>query len=435
MPCAITHFHRETLRRLGRERCGAIAVQMALAITVLLGFAGVGVDVAVWEVSRRDMQGAVDHAAYSAAITAGGGTKATTSAKGITAQMGFVDGQNGVTVAVNNPPTQGGYTSDTQAWEVIINKPQPMWFAGVFLSSAPVATARAVAVRQGGGRPCLVALEATKKEAVLMNSDGDIDLIDCSAWIESNGEAPALRTNSGGDIAVASSQKICAHSYEGGGYNITPATTCASLGNSDPLNGVTLPTPGACTGANTDKTYVDNTTISPGTYCKKLEINAGKTLTLQPGVYVLRGANLKVNSGSTLKQAAGGSGVFIYFTYDSSYGHSLLNVNSDSIMDLAAMSSGTYKGVLLYSAANNGTDKDQIFNSQSTGQLKGTVYFPKSRIVLNSFGLVNASCGSWIGNSYFLNSNSQLNLTMGDSASCGFDLTQVGGGGSYALVE
>ena len=59
--------------------------------------------------------------------------------------MGFIHGQNGVTVTVNNPPSQGNYTANNGAWEIVIQQTMPMWFARLFLSSAPVVSSRAVA--------------------------------------------------------------------------------------------------------------------------------------------------------------------------------------------------------------------------------------------------------------------------------------------------
>ena len=77
-----------------------------LAITVILGFAGLAVDVANREVTQRSVQGAADQAAYSAVVAneAGGGASPTTQAKGVTASFGFVDGTNNTTFTVNNPP-------------------------------------------------------------------------------------------------------------------------------------------------------------------------------------------------------------------------------------------------------------------------------------------------------------------------------------------
>ena len=158
MPADFPRSCVSTLRRLRSDRSGSTAITMAVMSTVLLGFAGAGIDIAMWETTKRHMQGAADQAAYSASVASNagsGGSSCATgvavgrvciNAKGITAQMGFVDGHGGVTVAVNNPPTQGNYTTNNNAWEVKISKPQQMWFANVFLTSQPVASARAVSM-------------------------------------------------------------------------------------------------------------------------------------------------------------------------------------------------------------------------------------------------------------------------------------------------
>src|SRR5690348_1382452 len=56
------------LKRLSGDRSGASAVMIALAMTGLLGLAGLGTEVGMWYVSKRTMQGASDSAAFSAAM-------------------------------------------------------------------------------------------------------------------------------------------------------------------------------------------------------------------------------------------------------------------------------------------------------------------------------------------------------------------------------
>jgi hypothetical protein len=234
-------------------------------------------------------------------------------------------------------------------------------------------------------------------------------------------------------VTVAPEQSICAKTHAGAGYSETPSKTCVDFTPADPLQGKPAPTVGNCVASRTDLSIGSNQTLSPGTYCKKLEINSGATVTLNSGVYVLRGTELIVNSGSKLKVAGGGDGVLIYLTYDAAYGESSINVNSLSTMDLRAMTSGDYAGILFYQKtnANNGS-KDQIFNSGSTGELVGRIYFPDSRVVLNSDGVVDASCGTWIAKSFYLNSDAAFSLRFDDAATCGMP---VAGSGRPKLVN
>src|SRR5260370_31116294 len=134
------------LRDLWNDQRGTIAVMTGLCATALAGFAALAIDVASWQVAKLSMQGAADSAAYSAGIaySKSDGTDFHTQAKGITAAQGYVDGQNGATVTVNQPPASGSHASSATAIEVIIQQPQPRFLAGLFLSSNPMVTAPAV---------------------------------------------------------------------------------------------------------------------------------------------------------------------------------------------------------------------------------------------------------------------------------------------------
>src|SRR4051794_22008069 len=60
--------------RLLRDRRGATAVMLAIALTGILGFAGLGTEVAAWYFTQRAMQGAADFAATSTAAQLAAGT-------------------------------------------------------------------------------------------------------------------------------------------------------------------------------------------------------------------------------------------------------------------------------------------------------------------------------------------------------------------------
>src|SRR5438876_320715 len=53
--------------RLLRDRRGATAVMLAIALTGIIGFAGLGTEVAAWYFTKSAMQGAADFAATSSA--------------------------------------------------------------------------------------------------------------------------------------------------------------------------------------------------------------------------------------------------------------------------------------------------------------------------------------------------------------------------------
>src|SRR5437764_14852747 len=95
--------------RLLRNRSGATAVAIALALTAVLGFAGLGTEAASWYYTKRNMQSAADAAAATAGANLAislqrGGTVSSsqfaTDAQSIAAKYGFVDGSDSVTVSV-----------------------------------------------------------------------------------------------------------------------------------------------------------------------------------------------------------------------------------------------------------------------------------------------------------------------------------------------
>jgi len=145
-------MQRELLGRLTGDRRGAVAVTFALSLTLLVGAAGLGTEVAIWYMDKRRAQGAADTAAYSALVASRAGETAdfADTAKAIAAQYGFTDGRGAVSVAINHPPRSGSYRGDNNAIEIIIKAPQLPLFSKLF-DAAPTIAARAVALDSDRG--------------------------------------------------------------------------------------------------------------------------------------------------------------------------------------------------------------------------------------------------------------------------------------------
>jgi Flp pilus assembly protein TadG len=61
------------------DREGAVAVLLAIALSAIVGFAGLGSEVAAWYYTKRAMQGAADSAATSAAAALAAATSSGSS--------------------------------------------------------------------------------------------------------------------------------------------------------------------------------------------------------------------------------------------------------------------------------------------------------------------------------------------------------------------
>ncbi|MEO6834349.1 MAG: pilus assembly protein TadG-related protein, partial [Candidatus Tumulicola sp.] len=125
-------------RRTGER--GQVLPLVAICLAVLLGFAGLAVDVGYLQYEQRQQQSAADAGALGGAeqlLADGAGclTAATdwsTAAKGDTARNGFTDGAGGVTVSVAHPVPTGPFTGDPCAVQVTVFSPHPTFFSKLF---------------------------------------------------------------------------------------------------------------------------------------------------------------------------------------------------------------------------------------------------------------------------------------------------------------
>src|SRR5207247_9260811 len=102
----------------------------------------------VWSVKHQTMQSAADSGAVSAAVAyyiQGNNSNLSVQADAVASPYGFVNGSNGVTVTVNQPPKSGTHTTTAGAVEVIITQPQTRLFSAMWDSQSMTLSARAVA--------------------------------------------------------------------------------------------------------------------------------------------------------------------------------------------------------------------------------------------------------------------------------------------------
>ena len=90
-------------------------------------------------------------------------------------------------------------------------------------------------------------------------------------------------------------------------------------------------------------------------------------VTLQPGVYYLKGGNLTVSSSSNIT----GSGVTIFLDKNST-----LNLNGGGTISLTAPTSGTYTGMVIFVSRSAPITKTLSLGGGGTLLLNGTVYAP-----------------------------------------------------------
>lgn len=402
--------------RLARDSRGATAAIFAIAMPLLVGMGALAVDVGIWNVQKRQAQGAADQAAYSAAASSKSGnnaTNATTDARAITAGMGFVHNANGVTVTVNSPPTSGQFSGQTGYWEVIITEPQATWLAGYFLGGGPTVTARAVAGGAAGGSACIIGLNsAAGVNAVTMDNNNIISNAGCSIYSNSN-------------FSVDNNSAITGIAYAHGTF--TGKVDKASVPNkvtgsdivADPYSDVTLPS--TCSGTTSVTVGPSNpsttTNLSAGSFCNGFNVTqTNHTLSLASGTYVI-GKNFTLGNG--VKITSAGPVTLIFMPNTS------ISIGNNAEFHFDAPTSGPYAGIAM--AGRNLTTNFVSWNN-ATFDIQGAIYFPNQTLeIKNNF--VSTKCTQIVA------SIVQVKNNAGMASTCPGSGIRSPGGSTIALLE
>ncbi|HUK58448.1 MAG TPA: pilus assembly protein TadG-related protein [Stellaceae bacterium] len=431
------------LARFFSDRKGGVAVLTAVAMTGLLGAAGLGTEATLWYVAKRDMQAAADAAAFSAATAEAAGansTAFTAAADAIASQYGFTNGANGVVVAVNNPPSSGGYTTNGQAVEVVISQTQTMLFSRVFMSTAPTIGSRAVGLPGSVSGGCVMALDRGSVTDVSDSGTSTLNLNDCSMIVNSS-SSHAL-TLSGNVTINAESADIVGNWTKSGvaALNTTDGINVGVSPAADPYASVPIPSYSHTTCNANAARAVSSVTVGPsvagGTYvfCNGLNISGGSTkVTLQPGTYIINGGSLNISGGATLCAAAscgGSDGVTIVLTSSSGTNYGSVQESGGSAIDIVPPTSGATAGMAFYQDRSAPATASSSFSGNSTQSITGAMYFPSAGVSYSgTSATATSNCTQLIG----------YTLTFSGTVTFDANCTGVGikglGSGSTKLVE
>jgi Flp pilus assembly protein TadG len=366
-----------------KSESGQALVFAALALVVLIGFAGLAIDMGVLRYQKRLQQSAADAAALAGASnlasTSGG---VTSGAQNASAANGFTDNGGGQTsacsasgatvgtvcVQINNPPLSGPHTSNTNYVEALVAVVQPTYFMKIFGTSSEVITARAVATNLSGGTGggCLYTLGPPSSAIEGVNINGSAELNATSCGIIDNGD---FNTKGNKLIVNAATFGVAGDANKSGpGGTVTCSdqaqADCPTYGtpaSGDPLASLTAPAVGAPQAFN-------SANITPGTY-SSISLSGNGTYVFPAGTYVLDGGSFSCSGTPTIE----GTGVTFYFTNGATY-----NCTGNVTVELTAPSSGTYAGVLFYQDPND-TSGPSIGGNNSS-YFDGALYFPKAQV-------------------------------------------------------
>jgi hypothetical protein len=350
------------------QQSGQALVAAALGLVVLLGAAGLAIDMGYLRYQKRLQQSAADSAALAGAaqIKFGG---ITAGAHEDSLLNGFADGVNNTTVTVHHPPTTGPHAGNGNYVEVLVSVIQPTFFMKIFGVSSATVTARSVA-HLGTGRNVIYSL-GTGGPGI--SNTGTLDAAGGIIGNENLSNTGTLNATSIGVVGTSS-----------GGT--TPAAITDIVPAANPLSFLTPPgTGGGCQSGVVSDTVPGPTTLNPvplnpGHYCTGISITGGRNVTLNPGTYAVTGTGISFNGTG----AVTGTGVLLYLS--AAGGAVSINTlpGSTRILNLTAPTGGGRAGVLFYQ--NPGNTLPATINGTATSEFQGAFYFPNAALSLNNIG-------------------------------------------------
>ena len=380
-----------TAKPLLDDESGGTLVFSALALTVLLGMAGLGIDAAMWFTSKRQMQTVADVGVVSAVtvLAKSGGTVAAKQAAVESAALnGFADGSDGQ-VTVNVPPQFGPNAGRNGYVEVIVDRQIQASLASLFVDGPVTVRARAVGGVVTGGANCILGLDPTIDAAVEFQGSPDITL---SCGIASNSSSDqAILVKGDAAVVADAAQAYGEISVEGSGILSTrsPAQPLSErLPNPFKNTKIALPDP-ACSAAGPTSYGSESVTLNPRSYCGGLSFD-GTVVTFQPGVHVIDSGDLSASGGAIL------SGTDVTFVFTSADPNRVggLSLAGGTVADLFAPGSeghfpfdpmdpdhGSYAGMLFVQDPAAPAMAANKLTGGSAMNFGGALYFPNQEVV------------------------------------------------------
>ncbi len=375
------------------RRRGAVAVVVTLCLIPLVGILAFTFDGGLLLASKRRTQTVADAAAHAAACmlyrnVSSDPTGLDLSGKARAAALSYAsaNGSNNDsttnTVVINIPPQSGHFANTPSYVEVIVTTIQPRIFSAILGSGSLRISARAVARGMAGqSKPystaSVVALDPNKPNALQVTGGTNLS---ADSPIQVNSSNNKAFTASNGVNVAAPSILVTGNYKVDNGSNVyttrDSAVQTAVQPSPDPLASLPIPNPATmASGARLGNTF------TPGVYSGGLSVSNGQNVTLQPGIYYMKGGDFSISNGVNLS----GTGVTIYLDNGSKF-----NVQGGSNVSLTPPTTGQWAGLSLYQDRNSAAPIN--LGNGSNVNLAGTIYAASA--ALNLTGGSNTHSGS-----------------------------------------
>lgn len=350
-----------------------------IALVVIIACVAISGDVGFLQYQKGLMQTAADSAAIAAAQELNYGD-VVAAGRADAASNSFTNGQNGVTVAINNPPLSGPNANNAGYVEAIVSQPVSTFFLRVLGYTSVNVSARAVS-SLGNGPNCIYVTDPSAANAMLLN--GVITMQSSCGILVDSSSSTGLLAN--GVINITAAAIGVVGNYQAvGTVSLIPTPKTGMIPASDPLASVTAPTVGACNHTNFTLNGNTGSAAAPyqmyaGVYCAGILFNGNTYANFNAGTYVLAGGGMTINGNAWLT----GAGITFYNTTGSG-GYQAILFNGNVAANLSAPTSGPLEGILFFQDRSiPSSAAGSTINGNSSSTFDGALYFPTTQLTYN----------------------------------------------------
>jgi Flp pilus assembly protein TadG len=400
-PPFISPFLRPTnklagmLSAFGHDRRGSLAAFFAISAIPFIGLVGASVDYSRALASKTAMQGATDATALALAGQIAAGTSGLQAQSTFNAIFTRADVQI-ASVASNT-------TSSGSSSRITVSASGSISTAFMRIMGYPTISLQATSTAsvETGTAGCVLALDSSAANAVSMGGSTNVNLSNCSVYSDSN-NATALSVSGSATLAAESIGAVGGVSISSSNVTTSDGIEAHLQGLTDPYASVQVPPFAGCTENNLSVKTV--ATIDPGVYCNGISVNAGATLTLNPGVYYIDRGTFSVNGGGTVN----GTGITLVFTSSTGNNWASLSINGNAIVNLTAPIGGATAGLVVL--GDRGIPLGSAFklNGGSRQIFGGAIYVPTVAISYSGGSGTSSSCTQIIGDTVTFTGNSNV---------------------------
>ncbi len=435
--------HARQLRRLLRDRRGAVIVYVTIGLTVFMGFSALAIDGGYLYFMTNRAQSAADAAALAAAGQLPDRGAAETAAVEFAGKN--LDSDRWGNVLTGSDIAFGNWDPDTRTFsegtepenavQVVVRmsednaNPVQLFFANL-LGHAEAGIAAAAIATTGGpsgggvGEDCLIALNPEDPDSFRVVGTADINDEGCNIQVDSCNETSAFTAS--GDPTIDLTVEL-----DGGGFGSGEINVCGGMSvtpnvnlppeqyvhedtgetKGDPFDFApydSMPAPSETADCdNAGFSATKNVTLWPGVYCGGISLTGNGTATLQPGTYYIKNGPFKVTGNRTLN----GNGVAFVLTGSAAS----LDLGGVSSMSLSAPTTGDYAGFVFFGDRENPATGTHKIHGTPLGAFHGIAYFPNATVELKGTATGDVTggtddCSIMVADKVFFNGTIDLEL-------------------------